>query len=335
MTVDAAKPTIGKRVRIGKGSRVVGKRVVIEDGVTIGEGTVISAEEIFIGYGTRIEARCNIALSGLRSKFILGDNCLIGSDSKILVPVFVTGDYVNLHNHALVNGFKPVKIGHNSWIGQNCILNANESITIGNNVGGGIYSSIWTHGFYGELLEGCNVYKVAPVVIEDDVWILGAYNVIFPGTRLGKRSIVMTGSVVTKDVPPGSCVSGNPAKDISGKITPYRKITINEKYGMMKKFIGEFVKARHADDSRKIDGGWQVSVDGVQWDIVFMPTATDAALKPSDRRIVFTMGDRTRKKYPCTVIFDISTKKYTKRRHALEIAMMRFLVSHRARFVPA
>jgi acetyltransferase-like isoleucine patch superfamily enzyme len=334
ITVKADKSTIGMRVRFGKHSRVEGKRVVIEDGVSIGEGTVITADDIFIGYGSKIDERCTIALAGPGSKFSMGDNCLIGSDSKILVPVFETGDYVTLHNHALVNGFKPVRIGHNSWIGQNCILNANEKITIGNNVGGGIYSSIWTHGFYGELLEGCNVYKVAPVVIEDDVWILGAYNVIFPGTRLGRKSIIMTGSVVTKNVAANSCVSGNPAVDISDKISPYRKITVDEKFVMMKKFTDEFIDQRHKNNSKRMTNGWKITINDAEWAMIFMPEANDNLLMRDEKIIVIAKKNLAKTKFKNTVIFDISTKRYTKRRHPLEIEFMRFLVSHRARFIP-
>jgi acetyltransferase-like isoleucine patch superfamily enzyme len=50
-----------------------------------------------------------------------------------------------------------------------------------------------------------------PVVIEDDAWI-GMNAVILPGVRVGKASIVGTGSVVTKDVPDYTVVGGIPAR---------------------------------------------------------------------------------------------------------------------------
>ena len=110
MTIEAEVSAIGKNVQIGKNSKVVGKNVTIEDGVVIGENTLINAEEILIGFGSKIEDRCTINMPGSRTKFKMGDNCLIGGDSKILAPSFVTGDYVTLHNHALVNGYKPCNI---------------------------------------------------------------------------------------------------------------------------------------------------------------------------------------------------------------------------------
>ena len=174
---------------------------------------MISAKSVSLGKGTHIEDNCRIILKGQNSKFSMGDNCLIGNDSKIFLPVFETGDYVILHNHLLANGFKDCIIGHNVWVGQNCILNANDLLSIGNNVGIGAYCSIYTHGFWGEKIEGCTMFKVAPVIIEDDVWIVGSYNVISPSVRIGKKSVILTGSVVTKDVMPFACVAGVPARD--------------------------------------------------------------------------------------------------------------------------
>ncbi|SIN78290.1 sugar O-acetyltransferase [Algoriphagus halophilus] len=52
-----------------------------------------------------------------------------------------------------------------------------------------------------------------PITIGSDVWI-GGGSIICPGVTIGDNSIVAAGSVVTKDVPPGVIVGGNPAKFI-------------------------------------------------------------------------------------------------------------------------
>ena len=49
------------------------------------------------------------------------------------------------------------------------------------------------------------------VVIHDDAWI-GAGAIILPGVTIGEQAIVGAGSVVTRDVPPGAVVAGNPAR---------------------------------------------------------------------------------------------------------------------------
>lgn len=50
-----------------------------------------------------------------------------------------------------------------------------------------------------------------PVEIGENVWI-GGGAVILPGVTVGDGAIVGAGSVVTRDVPPGATVVGNPAR---------------------------------------------------------------------------------------------------------------------------
>ncbi len=51
---------------------------------------------------------------------------------------------------------------------------------------------------------------VAPVRLGKKVWI-GSGAIILPGVRIGDNAIVGAGSVVTRDVEPGTVVAGNPA----------------------------------------------------------------------------------------------------------------------------
>ncbi|WP_420143839.1 acyltransferase [Sphingobium sp.] len=55
---------------------------------------------------------------------------------------------------------------------------------------------------------------------------IGARSLILPGVEIGDGSIVAAGAVVTKNVPPGSIVAGNPAQIIrSGiKVGPYGRL---------------------------------------------------------------------------------------------------------------
>jgi acetyltransferase-like isoleucine patch superfamily enzyme len=53
----------------------------------------------------------------------------------------------------------------------------------------------------------------APVVIEDGAWI-GIGAVVLKGVRIGAGARVEAGAVVTRDVPPGATVVGNPAREV-------------------------------------------------------------------------------------------------------------------------
>ncbi|RKH65591.1 acyltransferase [Corallococcus llansteffanensis] len=56
--------------------------------------------------------------------------------------------------------------------------------------------------------------RISPIIIEDDVWVAhGA--ILLPGVRIGARSVVSAGSIVSQDVPPDSLAMGNPARSMS------------------------------------------------------------------------------------------------------------------------
>ncbi|MFP3464285.1 acyltransferase [Leifsonia sp. SIMBA_070] len=59
----------------------------------------------------------------------------------------------------------------------------------------------------------------AGVRVGDDVWI-GSHVVILDGVTVGDRSVLAAGAVVTKDVPAGAVVGGNPARRIRWRIAP-------------------------------------------------------------------------------------------------------------------
>ncbi len=59
---------------------------------------------------------------------------------------------------------------------------------------------------------------IAPVVIEDDVW-LGTRAIVLKGVTIGARTVVGAGSVVTKSLPPDSLAAGVPAR-VLRKLSP-------------------------------------------------------------------------------------------------------------------
>lgn len=55
--------------------------------------------------------------------------------------------------------------------------------------------------------------KSSPITIGDRVWI-GCRAIVLSGVTIGEGSVIGAGSVVTRDVPPGTLAAGNPARVI-------------------------------------------------------------------------------------------------------------------------
>lgn len=110
-------------------------------------------------------------------------------------------------------------IGDHTFIGHNCAFLVAQSISVGNHclLAGGVRLSDYDgHPIdYRErrLNAPISPDSIRPIVIGDDVWI-GAGASILKGVRIGDRSIIGAGSVVTADIPPDVIAAGNPARVI-------------------------------------------------------------------------------------------------------------------------
>ncbi|CAH2600964.1 maltose O-acetyltransferase [Rhodovastum atsumiense] len=60
-----------------------------------------------------------------------------------------------------------------------------------------------------------------PVRIGSNVWI-GGGAIILPGVTIGEDAVIGAGSVVTRDVPAGATVAGNPARVLPERTPPIR-----------------------------------------------------------------------------------------------------------------
>lgn len=94
---------------------------------------------------------------------------------------------------------------------------AAERIMIGENVNIGANSTIIDTDFHpidhDLRRKSPQAVETSPVVIGDEVFI-GMNCLILKGVTIGNYSVVGAGSVVTRDIPPGVIVAGNPAKEI-------------------------------------------------------------------------------------------------------------------------
>jgi len=140
------------------------------------------------------------------------------------------GDYFSLRSSMRSNPLGPnhpvilctwqmgavLKIGDHFGMTGGTIC-ASEHIIIGNNVAIGANTTIIDTDFHPIDPLQRQLYptaaRTAPVIIEDDVFI-GMNSLVLKGVTIGCGSAVGAGSVVTRDVPPGTIVGGNPAKII-------------------------------------------------------------------------------------------------------------------------
>lgn len=116
-------------------------------------------------------------------------------------------------NPKLVGSYSNLLMHDNSEIERNCFILAKEKIEIGENstlaYGVTILTGADPNGPRNKLSKLYPPVK-APVSIGNDCWI-GANSVILPGVNIGDYCVVAAGSIVTKDVPSGVLVAGNPA----------------------------------------------------------------------------------------------------------------------------
>lgn len=317
--INCKEVKIGNNVTIGNNVRIEADILEINDGTVIKDNNSIFANIVKIGFKTTIDEGSELkAINGRADYFIIGDYCYLGKHQTVLVPVFSTGDYISIHKNALINGYKPCTIGHNCWVGQDSILNSTETLTIGNNVRIGTQSQIWTHVASGELLEGCVLFGAHPVVIEDNVWIVGGA-VISPNLVVKNGSIIMVGSVLTKSTEPKHCYAGIPAKDVTDKIKVYKEISKEEKFQMMKKFIKEF-----KDETKDI----------YESSILLLENLDSFKAAADTEMIVIILNGEARDLGEKISVFSLETKNYVKKRSLTEEKFIRFNLGYRARFIP-
>lgn len=130
-------------------------------------------------------------------------------------PGCIIRDYVSIGSRAIIMMGAIINVG--AKIGEDTMID------MGAVLGGRVEVGNRCHVGAGAVLAGViEPPSAQPVIVEDDV-LIGANAVIIEGVRVGKGAVVGAGSIVTKDVPAGAVVVGNPAsimkeqKDIKTK----------------------------------------------------------------------------------------------------------------------
>jgi acetyltransferase-like isoleucine patch superfamily enzyme len=105
-----------------------------------------------------------------------------------------------------------ITVGQKCWFGLNNVVMG--PVEIGDNVSTGPYVMILgpRHPVPNQAAKPRD-----KTIIGSNVWISSGSIVLF-GVEIGDNVVIGAGSVVTKDVPVGAYVSGNPARNLSGYV---------------------------------------------------------------------------------------------------------------------
>ena len=181
----------------------VGKNVTIEDFVIIGavpRGYKEGELETIIGDNAVIRSHTVIYAGNIignnfqtgnhvsvREENTIGNNVSIGTKSVVEFESKI-GNNVHIHSQVFIPEYSVLE--DDCWIGPNVVL---------------------TNAKYPKSLKSKEFLK--GVIIEKDA-IIGGNATILSNVKIGTKALIGAGSVVTKNVPPGKIVVGNPAKII-------------------------------------------------------------------------------------------------------------------------
>lgn len=166
--------------------------------VSIHPTAIIDVDDIVVGAGTIIRAHAEIYGSHVvlgRESFI-DEYAVIGGGSAGDGEL-VAGDWFHMGMWSQVNTARPVHVG--------------------DEVGVGIATRIFTHGAYLSEWDGFPV-DFGAVTVGSRVWLPNA--VVTAGVTIGDNVVVAARSVVTGDIPSGAFAAGTPAQVVTADAYP-------------------------------------------------------------------------------------------------------------------
>lgn len=227
----------------------------------------------------------------------IGYGGFIGDNIYIDVEELHIGDYFTIHHGSVIHGKKCV-IGHNVWIGHYSIIDSSGGLlTLGNNVGIGAHSQLWSHMKFGDRLAGCRWFNMERLIIGDSAWFVG--HCLVAPIVVEPRAMLMLGGVAVKNMRENHIYAGSPARDVTDKMGgQFKEIDLKEKERLFSRYI-----SKYEDTGNNVD---------------FIETAKDLDRAP--------ISEKT--------YFDIEMQHYVPRYTDDEYKFMKFLLYDRAKFLP-
>ena len=182
--------TLGKNARIGAFCEIGVPPHGTQDGAlntTIGDDSVIRSHTVIYAgnqIGSNFQTGHGVLIRELNK---IGRHVSVGSHTVIEHHVEIS-DYVRIHSQAFIPEFSILHEG--CWIGPNVVF---------------------TNAPHPQCPNAKNCLR-GPVIQCGAK--IGANATLLPGVEIGEMALVGAGAVVSKDVPPGVVVAGNPARVI-------------------------------------------------------------------------------------------------------------------------
>jgi len=212
---------------------VLGKNVKIEENVSLKGRRIVIGEETVLRSGAKIEVSESLEI-GNRS--IVGENTRIMGRSIQLGREFYSNHDVEIGGGSCFERKSKLTVGYWFHLGSYAIVNTAMEVKIGNEVGMGRLTNIYTHGAYQSVLKGFPV-DFGPITIGNNVWMPGA--TVLPHVTIGDNVVIGVGSLVLKDLPSNCLAAGVPCKILKENCYP-RKLSLEEKLEMIKRINNEW-----------------------------------------------------------------------------------------------
>ena len=217
---DVEELILGKNVKIEKNVSIRGKKMVIGEGTVIRSGTKIVVSEYF----------------EIGKKSIIGENTRIAGRDIRIGREFYSNHSAEIGGGSCFEKTSKLTIGYWFHLGSYSIINTAMEVRIGNEVGMGRFTNIYTHGAYQSALEGFPV-DFGPITVGNNVWMPEA--TVLPRVSIGDNVVIGVGSLVLKDIPSGCLAAGVPCRIIKENCFP-RKLSPEEKLQSIKRLNNQW-----------------------------------------------------------------------------------------------
>ncbi len=237
---DVEELVLGENVKIEENVSIKGKKIVIAEGTIIRSGTKINVSEYLE----------------------IGKKSTIGENNRIIGRNIRTGrEFYSNHSAEIGGGScfektSKLTIGYWFHLGSYSIINTAMEVKIGNEVGMGRFTNIYTHGAYQSILKGFPV-AFGPINIGNNVWMPGA--TVNPNVNIGDNVVIGVGSLVLTDIQSGCLAAGVPCKIIEEnrfpqKLSPEQKRKIIDQINNLRNLGMEYQRdCIYKMDAARID----------------------------------------------------------------------------------